>query len=60
MIALFVALAIPFTSWGAWFGFVDLPAGVGFAIVLIVALYLVAAEIMKKFATRERDSAASS
>jgi Mg2+-importing ATPase len=48
--ALAVALAIPFSPVGAWFGFVAPPAHVTLALVGIVAAYLVCAELFKPLA----------
>jgi len=48
--ALAVALAIPFSPVGAWFGFVAPPAHVTLALVAIVVAYLVSAELFKPLA----------
>jgi Mg2+-importing ATPase len=48
--ALIVALAIPFSPLGAWFGFVTPPARVTLALSGIVAAYLVCAELFKPLA----------
>jgi Mg2+-importing ATPase len=52
LIALVVALAIPFTPVGAWFGFVTPPATLLGAIAVLVVIYLVCAERLKSFAVR--------
>jgi Mg2+-importing ATPase len=49
--ALAVALAIPFSPLGHWFGFAPLPPVVLAALAGVVALYLAAAEVVKPFAT---------
>ncbi len=48
--ALIVALAIPFSPLGAWFGFVPPPAHVTLALFGIVAAYLACAELFKPLA----------
>ena len=48
--ALAVALAIPFSPLGEWFGFRYLPPIVGLALAGIVAVYLVCAELFKPLA----------
>ena len=48
--ALAVALVIPFSPAGAWFGFVAPPAYVTLALAGIVAAYLVCAELFKPLA----------
>lgn len=48
--ALLVAMALPFTPMGAWFGFVTPPASLLAAIGAIAVVYLVAAELLKPFA----------
>jgi Mg2+-importing ATPase len=48
--ALAVALAIPFSPLGEWFGFRDLPTPVGIALAGIVIVYLVCAELFKPLA----------
>ena len=50
LLALAVALALPFTPAGAWIGFVVPPAPVLAGIAAITVAYLVAAEIVKPFA----------
>ena len=50
--ALGVALALPFSSVGAWFGFTILPLPVCLALVVIIVLYLLSAEMLKRFAMR--------
>jgi Mg2+-importing ATPase len=48
--ALAVALILPFSAVGAWFGFSALPLVVTTSIALLVAVYLVAAELAKRIA----------
>ena len=43
-----VALTLPYWPFAGVFGFVSLPAGLVFAIAAIAALYVVAAEVLKK------------
>ncbi|BAM92092.1 putative magnesium-translocating P-type ATPase [Bradyrhizobium oligotrophicum S58] len=50
LIALVVALGLPFTPAGAWFGFVAPPAIVLAAIAALVVAYLVSAEALKSLA----------
>jgi Mg2+-importing ATPase len=54
LVALAVAMLLPFTPIGAWFGFVAPPplmlAGIG----LLVVVYLVCAELLKPLAVRTR------
>jgi Mg2+-importing ATPase len=50
LLALAVAMAVPFLPIGAWFGFVSPPAEQCGALVAVVALYLVAAELLKYIA----------
>ncbi|MFO1080226.1 MAG: magnesium-translocating P-type ATPase [Reyranellaceae bacterium] len=50
LIALAVALVLPFSSLGAWFGFTALPLGLAAGIAGLVAAYLVAAELLKPLA----------
>jgi Mg2+-importing ATPase len=54
LVALAVAMLLPFTPIGAWFGFVAPPplmlAGIG----LLVVVYLVCAELLKSLAVRTR------
>jgi Mg2+-importing ATPase len=53
--ALCLALAIPFSPLGEWFGFQDLPPLVVITLAGIVAVYLVCAELFKPLAiTRDR------
>ncbi|WP_316195051.1 MULTISPECIES: magnesium-translocating P-type ATPase [unclassified Bradyrhizobium] len=52
LIALLVAMIIPFTPVGTWFGFVPLPAALLGTIALLVVLYLVCAERLKSLAVR--------
>lgn len=52
LIALAVAIALPFTPLGGWFGF-EIPSfGVMAGISAIVALYLLSAELLKPLATK--------
>ncbi|AMJ59688.1 magnesium-translocating P-type ATPase [Bosea sp. PAMC 26642] len=48
--ALLVALALPFTPLGTWFGFVLPPPGVLAAVGAIAVLYLIAVELLKPLA----------
>jgi Mg2+-importing ATPase len=48
--ALVVAMIVPFTPVGAWFGFNVPPFEVTVAVSVIVLAYLVCAELLKKFA----------
>ena len=48
--ALAVALAIPFSPLGVWFGFKAPPAAVTLALAAIVVAYLVCAELFKPLA----------
>ena len=48
--ALALALAIPFSPVGAWFGFQNLPPHLAIALGAIVAVYLVCAEVFKPLA----------
>nr|WP_249806842.1 magnesium-translocating P-type ATPase [Bradyrhizobium sp. 1] len=50
--ALLVAMVLPFTPLGAWFGFVAPPAIVMAAIALLVVVYLACAELLKPLAIR--------
>lgn len=50
--ALGFALSIPLSPFGAWFGFTILPINVYVALAAIIALYLLAAEVMKRYAMR--------
>ncbi|WNJ93517.1 magnesium-translocating P-type ATPase [Bosea sp. 685] len=52
--ALLVAMALPFTPMGAWFGFVVPPASLIAAIGAIAVVYLIAAELLKPFALAAR------
>ena len=56
--ALTVALALPFTPVGAWFGFAAPPAPVLLAIVAITATYLILAELVKPFVLNGRSTPA--
>ncbi len=50
--ALAIALILPFTPAGPWFGFVTPPAALLAGIAFLVAVYLVCAEGLKSFAIR--------
>lgn len=50
--ALLVAMALPFTPLGAWFGFVALPPLVVVGIAFLVVVYLACAELLKPLAIR--------
>jgi Mg2+-importing ATPase len=50
--ALVVAMVLPFTPLGAWFGFVAPPPIVLAAIALLVVVYLACAELLKPLAIR--------
>ncbi len=52
--ALTVALVLPFTPVGPWFGFEGPPAPVLLAIAAITATYLILAELLKPYARGER------
>jgi P-type Mg2+ transporter len=52
LIALAVALTLPLTPLGGWFGFVTPPPAMLAAIGLLVAIYLACAELIKPFAVR--------
>jgi P-type Mg2+ transporter len=58
LVALVVAMALPFTPVGAWFGFETPTAAVLLGIGVIVAAYLISAEVLKPLAVRERHRAA--
>ena len=50
LIALAVAMILPFSPVGAWFGFVAPPLAVTCSVGLLVLLYLVCAELLKQVA----------
>ncbi len=50
--ALLVAMALPFTPAGAWFGFALLPPSLLGALALLVVAYLAMAEGLKRFAMK--------
>jgi Mg2+-importing ATPase len=50
LLALAVAMIVPFSPIGAWFGFQAPPLDVTCSVALIVAVYLVCAELMKRLA----------
>ena len=50
LMALVLALAIPFSPFGEWFGFRDLPPHLAIVLGGIVAVYLVCAELFKPLA----------
>ena len=52
--ALAIAVILPFSTIGTWAGFVPLPSEIAISIGLLVAVYLIAAELLKSFATRAR------
>lgn len=52
LIALAVAMILPFTPVGAWFGFVTPPPIMMAGIALLVVVYLACAELLKPFAIR--------
>jgi Mg2+-importing ATPase len=52
LIALLIALVLPFTPAGAWFGFVAPPVAMLAAIAALVVAYLVSAESLKSLAVR--------
>jgi Mg2+-importing ATPase len=52
LIALLVAMVLPFTPLGAWFGFVAPPPIVMAGIAFLVVVYLACAELLKPFAIR--------
>ena len=54
LIALAVAMILPFTAAGGWFGFVAPPPVMLAAIGLLVVVYLACAELLKPFAVRSR------
>ncbi len=52
--ALGVAMILPFTALGTWFGFVPLPTEILVGIGGVVIVYLTAAELMKRFVIGQR------
>lgn len=52
LIALLVAMVLPFTPIGTWFGFVTPPPIMMAGIAALVVIYLVCAELLKPFAIR--------
>ncbi|MBS0297108.1 MAG: magnesium-translocating P-type ATPase [Proteobacteria bacterium] len=56
--ALAVAIAIPFSPLGVWFGFVAPKPAIVLAIAAVAAAYLLSAEVLKRFATRSPGGAA--
>lgn len=50
--ALLVALVVPFTPLGTWFGFIPPPPGLLLATAGIVGFYLICAELLKPLAMR--------
>jgi P-type Mg2+ transporter len=52
LVALLVAMVMPFTPVGAWFGFVAPPPIMMAGIALLVVVYLACAELLKPFAIR--------
>ncbi|WP_082979592.1 magnesium-translocating P-type ATPase [Labrys sp. WJW] len=59
LFALLVALVVPFTPLGPWFGFVAPPPGLLLATAGIVILYLVCVELLKPLAIRRPSKPAS-
>ncbi len=57
LVALGVALLLPFSPIAGWFGFVTPPAAVLWTIALVIIGYLVAAELLKRPATAGRRNA---
>jgi len=58
LIALAVAMVLPFSSVGAWLGFMPPPLAVVLSIFALVAAYLIAAELMKRIAIGPRHATA--
>jgi P-type Mg2+ transporter len=54
LVALAVAMVLPFTPIGVWFGFVTPPPVILAGIGLLVVVYLGCAELLKPFAVRAR------
>jgi len=52
LVALLVAMVLPFTPLGAWFGFVAPPPIMTAGIAVLVVVYLACAELLKPFAMR--------
>ncbi|EJN11502.1 magnesium-translocating P-type ATPase [Bradyrhizobium sp. YR681] len=52
LVALLVAMVLPFTPVGTWFGFVTPPPIMMAGIALLVVVYLACAELLKPFAIR--------
>ncbi|GGI19965.1 magnesium-translocating P-type ATPase [Bradyrhizobium guangdongense] len=52
LVALLVAMVLPFTPLGAWFGFVAPPPIMTAGIAVLVVVYLGCAELLKPFAIR--------
>jgi len=52
LVALLVAMVLPFTPVGAWFGFLTPPPIMMAGIALLVVVYLACAELLKPFAIR--------
>jgi Mg2+-importing ATPase len=52
LIALLVAMVLPFTPLGTWFGFVAPPPAMMAGIALLVVVYLACAELLKPLAIR--------
>ena len=50
LVALVVAMVVPFTPAGRWFGFEAPPLGMLSAVGFLVVLYLVCAELLKRAA----------
>jgi P-type Mg2+ transporter len=50
LVALAVAIVVPFTPAGRWFGFEAPPLGMLGAIGVLIVLYLICAELLKRVA----------
>jgi len=59
LVALAVAMILPFTPIGEWFGFVAPPPVMLAGIGLLVLVYLVCAELLKPFAVRPAGAASA-
>ena len=53
LVALLAAMGLPFTPLGNWFGFAVPPLPVLVSVSVLVALYLIAAELIKPWAIRD-------
>ena len=54
LVAVVVAMVLPFTPVGTWFGFEAPSASILAGIAVVVALYLVSAELLKPLAVKTR------